>query len=72
MITVDAAKERLLTDRIGPFRQLSADEALKMALDCEQTAKDCGPFDPAYSHFIQKSLDWLTAATLIERTVAAA
>jgi hypothetical protein len=61
------AKIILLHRQIGPFLQLKADEALAIAVDCEQTAKDVGPFDPAFPILIEKSRHWFEAAQILER-----
>lgn len=57
----------LISKRIGPFLQLTPDEALSIAIDIEITCKDIGPFDPAYVYFTQKQIDWLRAAELLEQ-----
>lgn len=57
---------RLLEKRIGPFLQLNSNQALERAIDCEFVMNDCGPFDPAFAHFAQRSHDWLSAAEILE------
>lgn len=58
-------KRKLLAKRLGvdPLEQTPEfwlDEAIKL----EQTARDCGPFDTAYNHFIQQTNDYWAAAQI--------
>lgn len=48
--------------RIPEFATCTADELFGIALNCEQSARDVGPFDPAYTHMIQCALDYEKAA----------
>lgn len=48
--------------RIPEFSECDADQLLGIALNCEQNARDVGPFDPAYTHFIQCAMDYEKAA----------
>ena len=57
---------KMLENRIGSLDQWTADAALDIALHAEQTAKDVGPFDPAFSKFTMDAYKWFNAAVLIE------
>lgn len=46
--------------------ELTPDELLEFAICAEQTCKDVGPFDPAFSHFKQQQLDFEAAAGYLE------
>jgi len=47
--------------------QLTPDEALELAIQAEQTAKECGPFDPAFSYFSKTARNFETLAFLLEK-----
>lgn len=46
---------------------MTADEALLLAIEAEQTAKDCGPGDPAFLHFAKEARMLENFAYLIEK-----
>ena len=62
----DAIASKLLTSLGFNPQNMSSTEWLQFAIDCEQTAKDCGPFDPVYEHFINQSMNALRAAEIQE------
>lgn len=49
------------------FGTMSSEEALKVALESEQIARDCGPFDFAYPKFIDDTKQFETYAVLLEK-----
>lgn len=57
---------KLLSDRIGNFIIFTSEYALECAAESERIARQCGPFDPVYSHYIGRSEDWLKAAVILE------
>lgn len=46
--------------------QLTPNELLELAICAEQTCKDVGPFDPAFSHFKKQQLHFEAAAGYLE------
>lgn len=65
-------RRRLLEGRIGDFAHISAEELLEMAASAERTMKEIGPFDPAYTYFVQQRDDYLKAAVMNEEADNAA
>jgi hypothetical protein len=49
------------------FCPRTSEEALVVALELEQTCRELGPFDTAYSHFKQQQLDMEAFALLYEK-----
>lgn len=49
---------------LGP---MSTDMALAHAIDAEQTAKACGPYDPAFVRFKDDQRSFETYAELLEK-----
>jgi len=47
MKPIDARKLKMLEDELG---SMTSDLALDQAIKAEQTAKDCGAFDPAFEY----------------------
>lgn len=57
-----------LNAKLARFHGITgADEALAMAMLNEQTCRDLGPFDPAFSHFKQQQLDLEFIALMLEK-----
>lgn len=69
---ITAMRRELLASRIGDFGAIPADDLLEMAANVEQTMKDIGPFDPAYTYFAQQRDDYLKAAVMNEEANNAA
>lgn len=46
--------------------ELNVDTLLDYAITASNTARDVGPFDPAFKYFTQQSIDFLNAADAIE------
>ncbi len=63
---INAMRRDALEKEIGPFRQMDPEELLSEALDAEETARDCGPRDPAFAHFSRRASALLEAAALQE------
>lgn len=53
-----------LTYRYG---EMTSVKALELALQAEQYARDCGPFDIAFRHFKQQQLSMESYALLLEK-----
>lgn len=66
---LECRKLDVLKRRFG-VGKLCADEALKMALEAEQTCKDIGPRDPAFLFFKNQQQDLENMALLIEKESA--
>ena len=61
-----AACRRAMYEReLGP---MTADSALNEALCYEAQAKACGPFDPAYAHFIERQRKFEAYAQALAQT----
>lgn len=61
-MTKEEAMAQLWSRKIPEFQECTPDQLLGIALNCEQSARDVGPFDPAYTHMIQCALDYEKAA----------
>lgn len=61
-MTREEALNEFWKRRIPEFSDCNSDQLLAIALNCEQSARDVGPFDPAYLHFTQCALDYEKAA----------
>lgn len=46
--------------------ELNVDTLLDYAITASNTARDVGPFDPAFQYFTQQSIDFLNVADAIE------
>lgn len=62
-----AIRVKVLEEEIGPFLQLTSDQALDQAILVDNIARDCGPHDPAYRMYKEKANLWLQAAELLEQ-----
>lgn len=69
-MTVDAMRRKLLERKIGDFSEISPDELFKMAVQSEKTAKDLGPLDIAWTHFMRAMDAYIEAAAIREREEA--
>lgn len=49
------------------FGHMSSANALQLALEAEQTARDCGPFDPAFTYFIDQQHRLEAYSQLLEK-----
>lgn len=49
------------------FGQMTSAEALECALNDDQIARDCGPFDPVAGRFAKSREDMLRYAELLEK-----
>ncbi len=47
--------------------ECTADEWLQLAIDAEEMAKACGPFDPAFEHLTQLKSRYFQQALSAER-----
>ena len=46
---------------------MTSEQALQLALNAEQIAKDCGPFDIAFEHIKRQQLTFEEYALLLEK-----
>lgn len=61
--SLDGMKLKLFERKYGP---MTSKQAFQLAIEAEQTAKDCGPMDVATPHFIQQQIDFEKYAALLE------
>ena len=64
MTKLDLMKLKHYRAKIG---EMTSQEALEIALLSELTCKDIGPFDPAFTMFKQRELDFTAYAELLEK-----
>jgi hypothetical protein len=69
MTELERRKLRMLREQYPGF--LTADEALRLALEAEQIKRDCGPGDPAWQRFAYEQQAMETMALLLEKEAAA-
>lgn len=67
MKPIDEVKKGILLRRYN-IESISVDECLLLAIQAGETAKDIGPFDPAYTYFTTQAFDFENLALYIERT----
>jgi hypothetical protein len=63
----DNMKAALLERQGIDYRDCTSEQFLNLALEAEETAKQCGPFDPAFQHFTQQVRAYTDAAALAEK-----
>lgn len=64
MTLLEARKLEMYKSRIG---LMTSEQALQLALDAEQIAKDCGPFDIAFEQMKRQQLTFEEYALLLEK-----
>ena len=63
--TLRAMKRSMLEQQVGKFD--TVDQCLEAALEAEQTKRDCGPFDPAFTYFATRQQRLENLALLMEQ-----
>lgn len=67
MTTLSKQDELCLSRYKARFGEMSSSEALECALNAEQIAKDCGPFDPVSGGFFRSCQEMTNYAILLEK-----
>lgn len=65
--TCNSIEKRKLEFYKSELGLMSSTEALLLAIESEQIAKNCGPFDPAYTLFSRQSRQFEDYALLLEK-----
>lgn len=60
-------EEAELKHYISRVGEMTSTEALMISLEAEQTAKDCGPLDIAYTRFVADAKGFLHFADLLDK-----
>lgn len=64
MTLLEARKLEMYKSKIGA---MTSEQALTLALEAEQIAKECGPFDVAYEQFKRQQITFEEYALLLEK-----
>lgn len=62
---MNAMKLKKLEDMKNKVGAMTSDEALELAIHFEQMARDVGPFDSAFSHFVSNYTGFMAYAELL-------
>lgn len=69
-MALNAVEQRKLSKYLEHVGRMTSDEALQLALEAEQIAKDVGPTDYAFAKFKNDEIHFFEYAELLEKEAA--